>query len=430
MTKVGRTLIAGALALLLIGPAAANETVIYVGGDKAKAAGGKWVKDLTRGFAAAAEAVNQPGARTVVVRVAAGDYTGDLGSGAYDLPLLNNPEGTLRVVGGWDAGFAARDPFGTPSRVVSPEGRSQPMWDLPKNCKLKGFVLDGMHFDAVGGNKYRDRALLVGQSCTFKLINWNMLETDLLQVESCTFLNSADRVMETLIRAATPQAEIRFRNNMFVNCRIPLKLDTARFRNKPAKIVVDRCSFILSWGYNPDPDSSNPAALELGPSDACGRFEVTNNLFYANFGGAILALNLKNSPMVISGNNFVGNGLLHGKAEPDAVAIIVAAGGKKQPLPLAKLEDVPFVEEAEGNVSVAPGIALSIGDVKPVDKDQVKASRGWQNDVNRILGRPLQGGTVKIGEYAPPQAWDPANPPFPAEDAAKRHGASPELVAR
>ena len=198
-------------------------------------------------------------------------------------------------------------------------------------------------------------------SCTHPFFKFQYFETSLLQFRNCVFMNSPHRMMEPLIRAASDEAEIRYDNCIFLNNLIPLKLDSARFRHKPARIVVNRCSFLLNWALNPDPNTSNPAALEIGPADAAHEIQISNNLFYANFGGAILALNLKMPPLVVNNNNFIGNGLLHGQPYTDAVAMIVAAGGRKQPLDVDDIEDVPHVDEAEGNVSLDPWPAAGAG---------------------------------------------------------------------
>ena len=90
--------------------------------------------------------------------------------------------------------------------------------------------------------------------------------------------------------------------------------------------------------------TGNPCALEIGNKHEAEKITITNNLFYANFGGAILALSKTTPPMVIKNNNFVGNGLLHQLAAPDAVAMVVEAGGKKQPIDVETIEEVDFVE--------------------------------------------------------------------------------------
>ncbi len=435
LESIQRMILVVALGLLGLGPASAEaaEVTYLVGGDReagkvaAERTGGTWVSSLSKGFAKAAADLNAGGEVSVVLKLAAGDYDGDLGSGAYALPLFTNPAGKLRIEGGYSQDFASRAPFRNPSRVVTIAERSAPLWSFAKNSKLGSFAVDGLLFDSVASNAYdaKTNSLLIGKSSTHAFIKFNYLETDELAFDNCVFMNSANRVMETTIRAATPQAVIRFSNSIFLNNRIPLKLDTARFRNRPARIEVDHCSFLVNWAYNPDPDTGLPAAVELGPKDAADEIVLTNNLFYANFGGAILALHGQLPSLVINRNNFVGNGLLHGETEPDSVAMIVSAGGRKQPISMEQIEDVPAVDEAEGNVSVAPGIPLALGEIKTVDADQVRAHPGWRNEVARLLGKNLQGSTLAIRDYAPKKEYDPENPPVPMVPEARSYGAAP-----
>ncbi len=89
------------------------------------------------------------------------------------------------------------------------------------------------------------------------------------------------------------------------------------------------------------------------------------------------------------------------------------------------IEDLPAVVEAEANVSIAPGIPLALGEVKTVDASRVSADPGWRNEVARLLGENLQGGTVAIRDYAPRKEYDPENPPFPTVAAARGYGAAP-----
>ncbi|MCK4415065.1 MAG: hypothetical protein KAY32_16155 [Candidatus Eisenbacteria sp.] len=416
--------------------AESGQITYLVGGDRTlgKTAAveweGAWVKNLSKAFARAADDLNAGGAITVTIKVAQGEYDGDLGSGAYQLPQFTNPAGVLIIEGGYDPAFALRNPFSTPSWITTIPERSAPLVAFARNSKLQGFIVDGMFFDTGQSNRYdsKTNSLLVGRSCTHPFFKFNYFETEVLAFENCTFMNSASRVMEPLIRAASDQAEIRYQNCMFVNNRIPLKLDSARFRNKPARIAVDHCSFVLNWAYNPDPGTGNPAALEIGPADAAREIQITNNLFQCNFGGAILALNRRMPALTISDNNFIGNGFLHGDGEPDAVAMIVTAGGRKHPLTVADIEDVPAVDEAEGNVSLATGIPLQLGDVAMVDSENVRAADTWANEVRRMLGMNLQGGTVAIRDYAPRQTYDPQEPPFPAFSAAAGYGATADIV--
>lgn len=429
-----------ALFLALLATAAtAQETIITVGGDKAAGkALGKWAKNPTKGFKFASKAINEKGERTVVLKIAAGSYNGDLGSGVFVLPRFQNEKVTFRIEGGYSADFTKRDPFGTPTRFETVDDRHAPLVKFhisrPTRTyqdKLASLTIDGIVFDVTKSNRYdsKTNTLLKGSSSTHVVIQFGYLETDLLDFRNCIVLNSPHRAFETLIRAASNDAVIRLYNNVFLNCVIPVKADSARYRNKVKKIEIDQNSFMLNWAFNPDPNTSNPAALELGPKDACKEMHITNNLFYSNFGGAIMALHKKLPDLTVTNNNFVGNGTLHGQTNADAVAMIVEAGGKKQPINIETIEDVDAVEDADGNVSIAPGIPLALGKVKMVDANAVKVDEtSWENQARSILGLNLRGGKADIKNYAPKKEYDPKNPPLPTVEKAKRYGASPAHV--
>lgn len=414
----------------------AEDSVLVVSTDKdsGKAAAekfkGQWCKSLTKAFAKAEGDIAE--GKNVIIKMAAGEYKGDLGAGAYELPVFKNEKASLCIEGGYAADFSARSPFKTPTKIVTVADRSAPMIKFGRNSKLQSFKVDGLLFDSQASNQYdaKSNSLKIGNSCTHVYFQFSYLETNELAFVNSVFLNSANRVMEPLIRAATDKAVIRYENCIFLNNRIPLKLDSARFRQAPAKIIVNHCSFLLNWAYNPDPGTGNPAALEIGPYQAAKEVILTNNLFYSNFGGAILALNQKMPALTVNNNNFVGNGLLHGKTESDAVCMIVSAGGKKQDLAMAAIEDVTAVEEAENNVSIAPGINLTLGSPLVVDSSKVKAKDNWQNEVRRILNMNLDGGTVAIKDYCPKKEYSAEAPPFPANPDALKYGAQADKIMK
>lgn len=440
MRKISLGLAAFLGAALLAPLAHAGEVTFFVGGnfEKAKelaaAAGGKATKDnLSKAFGWAAEAM-KGGTEdvSVTIKIASGEYGCE-----YELPTFGGnlktrprPEfskSSLKISGGWDENFEKRDPFKTPTRMMSPTPRKGPMLKFQKEDKLKAFVLDGLLFDAGPGNKYdaKSNSIKKGESNTDPIIRFVNLTVDQVSMENCVFMNAAERAFETLVMTASDKSTIRLYNSVFLNCIIPVKLDSCRQKTIPAQMIVDHCSFLLNFGFNPDPDTSNPAALELAGKYAASEIIIENSLFYANFGGAIMNIERSQTKVVVRNNNFVGNGLLHGKPEIDACAMIV---GQKMPIPVNKIVDEEEDPTLGGNVSIPPGIALELGATKAVDSSKVQPEKTWENEVNRLLGRPLQGGTVKISDFAPKKEWDGANAPFPTNDAAKKYGASPDLV--
>lgn len=426
MREIGAIVVVAA-GLLAPSTARAGDVVFCVGGEEdkgkahAEAGGGKWTKHFDKALNWAAEAIKGSD-KTVVVKIAGGDYGGE-----YAFPAFAAPKGTLRIQGGWDGAFTKRDPFHTPSKFISTPSRGGPMFSLSPKDEIGSFTLDGLLLDAAGSNAYdkKTNSLLKGQSKTDPLIRFINLKTNLLAVENCVFLNSAHRVFETLIHAQTDKCEVRLYNSIFLNCIIPVKLDSARDKIIPAKMIVDHCSFLINWAFNPDPDTSNPAALELGGKYAAKEIIVTDSLFYANFGGGIMNIEVAKTKVTIKNNDFCGNGLLHGQADPAAAALIA---GRKQPVPANKIVDEEEDKTLGGNVTLAPGIPLSLGEPKSVDASKVKEEKTWDNEVRRLLGKPVEGGKVAIKDFAPRKEYDAANPPFPQVDEAKKYGASPDLV--
>lgn len=428
--RIENVALAGLVLAAIAAPRVANagEVVIVVGGDEEKGkaiaepTGGKYTKKLGKALGIAAEQCAAGGDKTVVVKIAHGDYVGE-----FDLGSFKNPKGKVTIQGGWSDDFTKRDPFHTPTRIVSPTPRTIPFLQFAAKDEVNAFTLDGLIFDGAPGNKYdaKTNSLLKGESCTFALIRFNNLKVEHLEIANCIFMNSAHRAFETLVLCPDDKAEIKIVNTIFFNCLIPVKLDVARQKHIPAKILVDHCSFITNFAFNPDPDTSNPAALELGGKYAAHEIEISNNLFYANFGGAIMNIEKAQTKVTIKNNNFVGNGLLHGDADPAAAAMIV---GKKQPIPVKQIVDEEEDKTLGGNVSIAPGLPVELGNPKAVDASKVKEQKGWENEARRLLGQPIQGGKVAIKDFAPRKEYDPANPPFPTVDEAKKYGASPELV--
>jgi hypothetical protein len=416
-------------ALLLPRSARGEETVFFVGGNEEKGkelaakANGKYTKEnVGKAFNWAAEALAGGAEKSVVVKIAGGTY-----GGTYALPAFNNPKGSFKIQGGWSEDFSKRDPFGAPTKFVCGTPRAAVMLECAPKDKLRSFIVDGVLFEAAPGNKYdqKSNSLLKGDSCTFVLVRFNNLTCNELAIENCVFMNSAHRAFETLIHAADDKAEVRIVNSIFFNCVIPVKLDSARSKHIPGKMIVDHCSFLVNFAFNPDPDTSNPAALELAGKYAAHEIQITNCLFYANFGGAIMNIEKVQTKVVIKDNNFVGNGLLHGDPASDAAALIA---GRKSPFPVKKIVDAEEDPTLGGNVSIAPGLPIVLGDPKAADVGKVKEEKGWENEARRLLGKPLQGGKVEIKDFAPRKEYDEKNPPFPTADEAKKYGASPTLV--
>lgn len=438
------SLLAALLAGLLAAPVGADEFVIPIGGDKtagaaaAKGEGAKWVKSLTKGVRVAKKILAKGGPVTVVLKLSAGDYSGDLGSGAYQFPTLSNKEAELRIEGGYSADFQSRDPFGTPSRIVTTETRSAPLIQLhpsqPKPAEaqkeLASLVIDGLLCDVGNSNNY-DKAsgslIKGGGTSAHAILGLGNTRVGAFTLRNCLFLNSPERALHLELRPAGDEVKFRLFNCVFLNCVVPLRLDSAADEGggKVAEIEVARCSFLLNWLANPEEKAPSAGAVELGTKDQVGKVTIRDSLFYANLGAAIL-LPEKDAPeLVLRRNDFVGNGLIAQGSTPGAAALATFEEGKQVLVSADALGKCEAVKEAEGNVSLCPGLPLTLVG----SKEAPGAKETWEQALTRLLGKPegeAQVPTIKV--YAPRLNYDPKAPLLPTVQGAHSYGASPRHV--
>ncbi|MBI4748437.1 MAG: hypothetical protein HY774_08095 [Acidobacteria bacterium] len=155
-----------------------KEVIYLVGADESatKAAagrvGGTAVSSLTKAFAAAVADLSA--GSNVTIKLAAGDYNGDFGSGAYALGVINAPTATLKLEGGFKPDFSSRSPFRLPSMIVATPQRSAPLLKFAANSKLGAFIVDGVSWDSQASNSYdaKTNSLLYGKSCTFPFVQF------------------------------------------------------------------------------------------------------------------------------------------------------------------------------------------------------------------------------------------------------------------
>jgi len=209
-------------------------------------------------------------------------------------------------------------------------------------------------------------------------------------------------------------------------CVVPLVLDSSESEGGAvSEIEVARCSFVLNWAASADLSTPSAAALELGTKAQVAKVTIRDSLFYANFGGAI-QLPPKDAPeLVLRRNNFVGNGLLQKDSTSGAAALLTFESGQLQAVAVEKLGNAEFVKEAEGNVSISPGLSLSLVGAK----DSPSEKETWDQALERLLGQPgAEGAAPGVKVYAPKLVYDPKSPPVPSVSAAHSYGASPRHV--
>jgi hypothetical protein len=431
------------LAGLLAAPAAADEFVIPIGGDKtagaalAQGEGAKWTKSLTKGVRVAKKILAKGGETTVVLKLAAGDYKGDLGSGAYQFPTLSNKEAHVRIEGGYSADFKARDPFGTPTRILTIQTRSAPLIQLhpsqpePAEAQkeLKSLVIDGLLCDVGDSNNY-DKAsgslLKGGGTAAHTILGLGNTRVGSFELRNCVFLNSPERALKLELRPAGEGVKFRIFNSVFLNCVAPLHVGSSGSKGDAAvEVEVARCSFVLGWLATADLKTPSAGAIELGTKDQVTKVTIRDSLFYAN-GGAAIQLPEKNAPiLILRRNNFVGNGLVNQDSTAGAAALLTFEHGKPVLLTADKVSEAESVKENEGNVSISPGLALSLVG----SKDVPGAKETWEQALVRLLGKPEGEAEVPaLAVYAPKLVYDPKAPLLPTVAEAHSYGASPKHV--
>ncbi len=279
------------VAFFVASPVLANDYVIYVAPKNTTAyenAGAK-ANDTTvfaqrtfhRALTQAADLL-QSGSHTVTVVVAQGQYFGKAKQGIWVVPVIDNPEGTLRIVGGFNEDFSARQPFLWVSELITAEGRNGALIQITKKSRLKELVISGFLFDAAPSNKYdaRTNSILKGQSRTYTLLSFSLLQTDHLVVDSNIFINGAHGALDPYIAPLSPNTIVDITNNFFINTIKTTSTEATSFRgNTVLELNFRHNSFLLNWPYNPDATSSNVSAINLYHSGGCQTLNLEGNLF-------------------------------------------------------------------------------------------------------------------------------------------------------
>ena len=384
----------------------------------------KVYKALTK----AAELLNQPGAHEVRVLIAAGEYTGQMSQGLWTIPVIDNPEGSLAIVGGWNETWNGRQPFKHLVKLKTAEGRPGPILSFTKNSVLKRAAVSGLLLDAAPSNQYdaRSNSLLIAKSRTYTLLAFRLLKTDKLVVADNIFLNGAQGTMDPDIYPMSNETTITVRNNFFVNNRFPTSTRGRTYKGAQTKNMnFIHNSFILNWPYNPDPTSANVGVINLYNKECCQQLNIEGNLFAFNPGGAMQQDWVwdRMPKTRIHNNLFFSNAMLFGNGKKDAGVIVGKFGLNPKYLiaDLYMLED-EFDYDVSGNVSFDPKVPITFPALVAANSADVQRQNTGMNDIRRIFGMNQSGGTVAIANYAPLVKWRLA---LPLEEKAKPYGVQP-----
>lgn len=385
-------------------------------------------RELFRGLVKAAELLNTPGSHKVTIKVASAPYSGQAGQGIWVLPPVTNAQGTLHVLGGYDATFSTRNPFAQPVELVTSRGRSGGFIQISPRSTLKELVISGFLMDAAPSNAYdaRTNSILKGQSRTYGLMSFAQLVTDHLVVADNIFLNGAHGAFDPYISPLSAGATVDIENNFFLNNIKTMQPAGVSYRgNTIAQVNLTNNSFILGWPYNPDRTSSDVGTLKLYHTDGAKALNIRGNLFAYNPGGAMQHdwPEARMPKLTIEGNLFYMNAGLFGNGAADAGVFVGKFGLNPQYLivNLAHAAD-DFSYTVRNNASIDPKLQLTLAPLGAADSYSVERKNTVLNDVRSIFGLNPDGGTVAISNYAPRMSFDPKVLPLPQNAAAKAYG--------
>ena len=378
---------------------------------------------LHRALARAAELL-QSGEHTARILVAQGAFTAKANQGTWVIPHIDNPAGTLHLVGGYNDDFSGRQPFTLPSVLVTASGRSDSLLSFTKKSRLKEVVISGLLFDAAVSNAYdkKTNSILKGQSRTYPLLSFSLLKTDRLVVADNIFMNGAHGAFDPYIQPLSANTVVDISNNVFFN---NIKTMSVGAGKAVAAINLRHNTFYLNWPYNPDATSSNVSALELYHRGGASQVTIEGNLFAFNAGGAMQHdwPEDRMPRLTIKDNLFHMNAALfeYGAAGAGVFVGKLGLNPKYLILDLETVED-DFDYDVGGNVTLDPKIPIAMADLQAADSYSVKRLNTVLNDVRRLFGLNQDGGTVAIANYAPAMAYQF---PMPTEEQAKAYGAQP-----
>ncbi len=360
------------------------------------------------------------------VHIAGGTY---LGRGKTGANLITVP---VSIIGGYDDTFSSRDPWGKHRTVFygfnqSKNYSSGPslMIDLAKyKEKNHPILVDGIIIDHAGRNRYKtdkeqkvlakadpktgknpspslgSLVIRVGKSEKFdRGPRWK------ITVQNCILMNSIT-TQGVLNVGAFKDSEVTIRNNLVINNSGFSIFAGSKFHGDGApKFLIENNTVLFTWrhfinnetGSSFGSDHNVVATLRNNVFAVADRYGVNNGL-----GAKLLLVN----------NNIVGN-------------LAVDYREKGMQIAWEDVEDEAELldEDSEDNVQEALQVPVSKGWAAVyaarvvVDREKIEAEVGAKNtpanELRRILGLPLDGGTIK----------DVSGPCFvhrmPLEDAIK-----------
>ena len=365
-------------------------------------------------FAQAQELLVNCGDCTVHVKIASGTYEGKARTGQWTFADVQAPGATLRILGGYSEDFSSRAPFANPTILQVNENRSDAVLRFEgRKHALRELVVSGLTIDTSPSNSYgtKEASLHKEGSSSFPMLAFGYLTTERLVVSDNVFMNAAHGVGGPLIRSMSPQAEVRVENNLFLNNVHTWVVGSGGGKHIPGRYLISGNSFVLNWPYNPDQATSNPGAVEIGNNSSAAKVEFRGNLFAYNSGGAIHPQwdDNRGPKIAFVENLFYKNGVLFDPSSEASGAVVGKFNGSATHgvFDMIDVED-DFSWEAEGNVSMDPGLAIVPPKLKGV---------AYEGTGRRGVSKPVSGAVADARGEAPEEAPDSAMPEADPESA-------------
>lgn len=398
--------ILGALALLAT-PEAAGDLTLRAGADQ----------KLFKALNAASEHLQRCGTCTVTIQVASGEQRGKANVGQWVLPETVAPGATLQLLGGYDSAFASRAPLVRPTVLVTSERRSGPVLEIAgRKTALKELTISGFAIDVGPGNRYDARTgqLHKGASSSWPILAFGALATERLMIADNIFMNAANGVASPRITPLGKSAEVVVRNNLFLNNVHCWQLAGLPTKSIVSRYIVEHNSFVLNYPYNPDKNTSNPGALEIGNNYTASSVEIRGNLFAHNSYGAIFAQwdDHRGPPVTLADNLFYQNG---DPQDPAKGAVVGKFNGSAVHGSYSAQEIAEdFSWKVSGNVVLDPQLPLP------------ELERGADGEAAEEEGSDVEiARSAEIDRFANRMKLELDKLPFPNKPQAKNFGAKP-----
>lgn len=333
------------------------------------------------------------------IHVAGGEYHGKLKAGRWrlDMPYV-------ALLGGYDAGFARRNPWAHPTRLLCPAEYkgSRGGYTLEGAEDHRGAIVDGFVFDKLTNNRYLSDGSLDSRSDATEHL-WLALPE--CEVRNCVFVNGAFGA----VRLANGQS---VENCIFLNHAVMTVAVEKGHSTEPFRFRGNTVAF--AWDKRPGIGHGRSGSLLYLRGDV--RAVIERNVFACADNDA-LRLDTRPELVALVDNLFHGNLWSHVQHMPQWRSIQTAN--------FAQLADLGL-KAAQGNVIADPELTLEAPWLAAY-RARVQPSAGAASAADATAptpsGNPFEEGGA--GGYVPPPSSAPAGNPFDEPPATAGASGSP-----